>query len=148
MKRLTLLAALACALNAAAEPWKPAERWRGFNLLEMFNGRYEPFKEDDFKWMKEWGFNFVRLPMDYRGWIKGGDWEQLDETRLAWVDDAVRLGQKYGIHVQLCFHRAPGYTVAHPPAPRDPFPHPPAPPACALPRPALARPLPAPPPHA
>ncbi|MCL1920745.1 MAG: cellulase family glycosylhydrolase [Kiritimatiellaeota bacterium] len=132
MKRLLLLIALGCALNAAAEPWRPTERWRGFNLLEMFNGRYEPFKEDDFRWMKEWGFNFVRLPMDYRGWIKNGDWEQLDEARLAWIDDAVRLGQKYGIHVQVCFHRAPGYTVAQPPEPRNLFTDPEALRVCAL----------------
>ena len=121
MKRLVLLVALVCSLGAVAEPWEPTARWRGFNLLEMFNGRYEPFKENDFKWIHEMGFNFVRLPMDYRGWIKNGDWEQFDESRLAWIDDAIRLGQKYDIHVQLCFHRAPGYTVARPPEPRDLF---------------------------
>ena len=132
MKRLLLLVVLMCSLTAVAEPWKPTERWRGFNLLEMFNARYEPFKENDFKWMKEWGFNFVRLPMDYRGWIKDKDWEQFDESRLAWVDDAVKYGQKYGIHVQICFHRAPGYTVASPPEPRDLFTDPEALRVCAL----------------
>ena len=132
MKRLLLLGAMMCSLGAAAAPWKPAVRWRGFNLLEMFNGRYEPFKEDDFKWMREWGFNFARLPMDYRGWIKDGDWEQFDEARLAWIDEAVRFGQQYGIHVQICFHRAPGYTVARPPEARDLFTDPEALRVCAL----------------
>ena len=132
MKRLLLMVMLICSLSAVAEPWKPTERWRGFNLLEMFNGRYEPFKEDDFKWIHDWGFNFVRLPMDYRGWIKDGDWEQFDESRLAWIDDAVRLGQKYGVHVQLCFHRAPGYTVARPAEPRNLFTDPEALRVCAL----------------
>ena len=61
------------------------------------------------------GFNFVRLPMDYRFWIKDGDWEQFDEATLQEIDQAVAWGGKYGIHVAINFHRAPGYTVASPP---------------------------------
>lgn len=92
-------------------------RWRGFNLLEMFQRDWgnEPFRERDFQWISEWGFNFVRIPMDYRIWIKGGDWERFDEGALQRVDRAVAYGRKYGIHVCLNFHRAPGYTVANPP---------------------------------
>jgi hypothetical protein len=37
------------------------------------------------------------------------------------VDQAVAWGKQHGLHVQLCFHRAPGYTVAKPPEPRDLF---------------------------
>lgn len=88
--------------------------WRGFNLLEKFNGRNDPFVEQDFEWMAGWGFNFVRLPMDYRGWIENKDWTKLHEPTLGQIDDAVRFGEKHGIHVQLNFHRAPGYTVAQP----------------------------------
>jgi endoglucanase len=88
--------------------------WRGFNLLEKFNGRNDPFREQDFEWMAEWGFNFVRLPMDYRGWIVDKDWTRFHEPTLKQIDDAVKLGEKHGIHVHLNFHRAPGYTVARP----------------------------------
>ena len=50
-------------------------RWRGFNLLEKFNvARNTRFVEQDFEWIAELGFNFVRLPMDYRCWIEPGDW--------------------------------------------------------------------------
>lgn len=92
-------------------------RWRGFNLLEKFHLQWSngPFQEDDFRWIREWGFNFVRLPMDYRVWIKDGDWNQFDETQLRHIDQAVEWGQKYSVHVCINFHRAPGYTVAHPP---------------------------------
>lgn len=90
-------------------------RWRGFNLLEKFNGRNDRFVETDFAWIAELGFNFVRLPMDYRAWVEPSDWTRFREATLRDIDEAVRLGQKLGIHVQLNFHRAPGYTVARPP---------------------------------
>ena len=91
-------------------------RWRGFNLLEKFSlpaGR-KPFLEEDFRLIAKLGFNFVRLPMDYRLWIKHGDWEKFDESALAEIDQAVGWGGMYGIHVAINFHRAPGYTVASP----------------------------------
>jgi endoglucanase len=89
-------------------------RWRGFNLLEKFNARNDRFREEDFAWIAEWGFNFVRLPMDYRVWTEDEDWTRLREATLREIDEAVALGQKHGIHVQINFHRAPGYTVARP----------------------------------
>ena len=110
------------AMNHAAEVrWPTATpeklpRWRGFNLLEKFqlqNGK-KPFVEEDFRLISELGFNFVRLPMDYRFWIKDGDWDAFDEGALKDIDQAVRWGEQYGIHVCINFHRAPGYTVARP----------------------------------
>jgi endoglucanase len=90
-------------------------RWRGFNLLEMFMaGQAQRFREEDFAEIAELGFNFVRLPLDYRAWTDQNDWTKLREDRLGWVDEAVKLGQKHAIHVQINFHRAPGYTVASP----------------------------------
>lgn len=91
-------------------------RWRGFNLLEKFYKRdhNDPFQEEDFKMISELGFNFVRLPMDYRIWIKDGDWTKFDEDFFKDLDQAVEWGNKYGVHVCMNFHRAPGYTVANP----------------------------------
>ncbi len=95
-------------------------RWRGFNLLEMFMAdRAERFREDDFARIAELGFDFARLPMDYRAWTDPGDWSKFREDRLGWVDEAVAFGRKHGVHVQLNFHRAPGYTVASPPEPKS-----------------------------
>lgn len=95
-------------------------RWRGFNLLEKFVvQRNQRFVERDFEWIAEWGFNFVRLPMDYRCWTDPTDWTKLREEVLREVDEAVRFGEKYGIHVCLNFHRAPGYCVNPPPEPKS-----------------------------
>jgi endoglucanase len=92
-------------------------RWRGFNLLEKFMKPWHagPFRETDFQWMAEWGFDFARLPMDYREWTPADAPSRLDEESLADIDQAVEWGRKYGVHVSLNLHRAPGYTVARPP---------------------------------
>lgn len=119
MKTLILLFTAALTLSASAGDganWRPKERWRGFNLLGMFVQTFSPghFDEFDFQVMREWGFNFARLPMDYRYWIQDGDWEKIDEAKFAPIDQAVAWGRQYGIHTQISFHRAPGYTVARP----------------------------------
>lgn len=103
-------------------------RWRGFNLLEKFSAkapsqsapdsnRNLPFREDDFRWIADWGFDFVRLPMSYHCWSGPERWLEMDEPVLAQIDDAVELGRRYGVHVCLNLHRAPGYCVNPPPEP-------------------------------
>lgn len=97
-------------------------RWRGFNLLEKFSARRDgnpPFHESDFEWMAEWGFDFARLPMSYVCWADPGDWLKLREGELKHIDDAVELGRKHGVHVNLNLHRAPGYCVNPPKEPLD-----------------------------
>mgnify|MGYP000160572154 CR=1 FL=1 len=87
-------------------------RWRGFNLLEMFTVKsHGDFHEDDFRWIRDWGFDFVRIPACYTLWIEDEDAYRFYEPMLEKVDRVVRLGQQYGIHVSLNFHRAPGYSV-------------------------------------
>ncbi len=96
-------------------------RWRGFNLLNKFNIEWSNtrFEEQDFEWIAELGFNFVRLPMDYRIWTDADSPYRLREEELREIDRAVRFGEKHKLHVQLNFHRAPGYTVASPPEPKS-----------------------------
>ena len=98
-------------------------RRRGFNLLNMFlpvgkdmyqdagNFNLGPFWEEDFAIIKEWGFDFVRLPLSYWCWSSENDWFRMDEKPLKQLDQAVEWGRQYGIHVNINFHRAPGYCV-------------------------------------
>jgi endoglucanase len=88
-------------------------RWRGFNLQEMFGWGRRPrhFSESDFELMADWGFNFVRLPMSYWNWSDPKDWLTINDDPLKYIDQAIALGQQYGIHVNLNFHRIPGYCV-------------------------------------
>ena len=109
-----------CAAAESAKTLNP--RWYGFNLLEYFSTDpdwmqhfpYENngmFQEDDFRWVRDWGFNWVRLPMDYRFWTDANDLQKIDERKVEPIDRAVRLGEKYGVHVNISLHRAPGECI-------------------------------------
>jgi endoglucanase len=97
-------------------PKSPAQtvlpRWRGFNLQDMFTMRSKgEFPEDNFKWIRDLGFDFARLPLCYRLWIKDADDYKIHEPMLENLDRAIHLGNKYGLHVSINFHRGPGYSV-------------------------------------
>jgi len=110
------------AQNGEGPTARRLPRWRGFNLLEKFTKRRDdnpPFREDDFALMAEWGFDFARLPMSYLCWTEKDDWLKLREEQLKHIDEAVGYGGKHGVHVNLNFHRAPGYCVNPPKEPLD-----------------------------
>ena len=98
-------------------------RWKGFNLLDYFEpegrSRRGQTVEDDFKWMADWGFDFVRLPMAYPSYIKfdrsknitPADVYSLDEEAVDSVEKLVDMANRYGLHVSLNLHRAPGFCV-------------------------------------
>jgi endoglucanase len=95
-------------------------KWHGFNLLEKFTAdQNKPYREEDFDLIAELGFDFVRLPMSYRCWTDSADALSLREDTLKEIDRAVEYGRKRGIHVNLNFHRAPGYCVNPPKEPID-----------------------------
>jgi len=90
-------------------------KYHGFNLLNYFMVHgMTPFKEEEFLAIHKLGFNFVRLPMDYRCWTEENSPYNIKEEVLQGIDKAIEFGKNYGIHVCLNFHRAPGWTVAKP----------------------------------
>ena len=129
LKSLAGAAALQVMPQALADSMQPATlansinpRWYGFNLLDYFSTdpdwmKYFPikndgeFEENDFRWMRDWGFNWVRLPMDYRFWTSATDPKKIYEKKIEPIDRAIRLGEQYGIHVNICLHRAPGECI-------------------------------------
>lgn len=98
-------------------------QWRGFNLLDYFGAkkgrRSNISNEEDFKWMADWGFDFVRIPMAYPHYIKFDSSENIspddvyniDEREVDKVNQLVDNANKYGLHVSLNLHRAPGFCV-------------------------------------
>lgn len=98
--------------TATSRPQPNIPRWRGFNLTELAGGlRGQCYQESDFNWMAEWGFNFARLPCSYWAWSDKKNWMTIDEAALQPLDRAIALGRQYGIHINLCLHRIPGYCV-------------------------------------
>lgn len=114
---------LAVAALPAQEPslpaasWDHLPNWKGSNLLNRFHREWQnrPFAEADFALMAEFGFNFARLPIDYRVYTSPGDWIQFNETVLQNLDQAIAWANAHGVHIQLSLHRIPGFTVASPP---------------------------------
>ncbi len=120
------IAGISAVTGAAAEEKKDEvsaaklPRWRGFNLLEKFIAEHSgPFFETDFEWMAEWGFHFARLPLSYHCWSDPKDWKSLREPVLKEIDQVVEWGRRHRVHINLNFHRAPGYCVNPPTEPFD-----------------------------
>jgi endoglucanase len=98
-------------------------QWRGFNLLDFFSPNPEssrrPTSEDHFRWMQDWGFNFVRIPMAYPHYLNidrsknivPEDVYKINDEAVDRIDRLVILAHKYDMHVSLNLHRAPGYCV-------------------------------------
>ncbi len=99
-------------------------RWRGFNLLDYFSpnkldGSRGFTSDEELKWISEWGFDFLRIPMAYPRYIKldpsknitPDDVLNFDEEIVDEVEALVDRANKYNIHVSLDLHRAPGFCV-------------------------------------
>lgn len=115
--------AFGSVLKASEENVAP--RWRGFNLLDYFSP-FSPRREsrsksteDDFKWMVDWGFDFVRLPMAYPRYVNfdpnknitPADVLNVNEKVVDEIQELAYSAQKAGLHVCLNLHRAPGYCI-------------------------------------
>jgi endoglucanase len=116
--------ALSATYNSTAiPPGNKLPQWKGFNLLDFFspdpNTSRKPTPEEYFKWMNDWGFDFVRIPMAYPYYlnidrsknITPDDVYKVDQKQLDKINDLVQRARKYNLHVSLNLHRAPGYCV-------------------------------------
>lgn len=87
----------------------------GFNFLWMFiwePGRAPvPPDEQALDFMAAFGFNFVRVPTDYRFWTRDFDYFHPDEQVFAALDRYLEACQARGFQMSLNLHRAPGYCI-------------------------------------
>src|SRR5690606_21420652 len=73
--------------SGSAAPKNPLPPWRGFNLLDFFSpdpaqGRKN--KPEYFKWMADWGFDFVRVPISYPSYLSSTDPARYKKMRC-WI---------------------------------------------------------------
>ena len=92
----------------------------GFNFQWMFSWRPGALpKEPDLKaldFLAGHGFNFVRIPTDYRFWTNtsgpdGPDYFHPDEDIFCYIDSYLQACRERGLHLSLNQHRAPGYCI-------------------------------------
>lgn len=85
----------------------------GFNMQWLYSDHTAPTGPDEkvLDAMAAWGFDFVRLPTDYRLWSVDGDPYRPDETVLRLVDQVLAACRTRGLHLSLNLHRAPGYII-------------------------------------
>jgi endoglucanase len=82
-----------------------------FSQVKKFTKKHlESFiTEDDIKQIKSWGFNIVRLPIDYFFFAPDADPSIFVEERLELIDRFLQLTQKYELYTVLDLHKAPGH---------------------------------------
>ena len=68
--------------------------------------------EKDFKVVKAWGFNIVRLPVDYMLFERDDKPYVYDENRLKYLDNCVNWAEKNGLWLMIDLHKSPGHTFA------------------------------------
>jgi endoglucanase len=132
MKRRSFIASTAGTIAAGmvgkaafafGPPANKLPKWRGFNLLDFFSpdpsNLRKPTSDDQLRWMRDWGFDFVRIPIAYPVYLNidrtkdivAEDVYRIDEKMVERIDSLVRKAISNGLHVSLNLHRAPGYCV-------------------------------------
>jgi aryl-phospho-beta-D-glucosidase BglC (GH1 family) len=98
-------------------------QWRGFNLTDFFSpdpSHPRPMTTDDhLKWMRDWGFDFVRLPIAYPYYLKFDrsrditpeEVYNIDPAAVEKIDRLVSMAHDHDLHVSLNLHRVPGYCI-------------------------------------
>ncbi|MBT1700611.1 cellulase family glycosylhydrolase [Fulvivirgaceae bacterium PWU4] len=119
----TAALSLPASMFATAQKTNPLPKWKGFNLLDFFSPdpaqSRKPTTEDYFRWMRDWGFDFVRIPIAYPYYlnidrtknITPDDVYKIDNAAVDRIDKLVTMAHRYGMHVSLNLHRAPGYCI-------------------------------------
>ena len=101
--QIALVLSSALSADTATQNWRPKARWRGGNLfgLLLYNhpSSANGYEERDFTHLEKSGFNFVRLPIDYRFLAKkDGSWYQPDDAEARKLDLGVEYGRKHHLH--------------------------------------------------
>src|SRR5918996_567558 len=90
-------------------------KYYGFNFQWMcsWNAGQRPQPADNkaLDFLAKFGFNFVRIPVDYRFWTYDFDYFHPDESMFSYIDQYLEACRSRGIHMSLNLHRAPGYCT-------------------------------------
>ena len=80
-----------------------------FSQCDYSTERLDTFiTEEDFARIASWGFDHIRLPIDYNI-IQNSD-GSMKEDGLQRIDNALSLCERYGLNTVLDLHKAPGFS--------------------------------------
>ena len=79
---------------------------RADHLIHLYRDRY--ITDRDFKLIKSFGFNLVRVPFDYRILQEDTSPYAIKSDAFYWLDKALDMAQRAGVYVILDLHGAPG----------------------------------------
>jgi aryl-phospho-beta-D-glucosidase BglC (GH1 family) len=111
------------SLASAKANTNPLPKWKGFNLLDFYSpdpAKAHPItNEEHFKWMRDWGFDFVRIPVPYPFYLNidrtknivAEDAYKIDQQGVDKIAAIIELAHKHDLHTSLNLHRAPGYCI-------------------------------------
>lgn len=87
----------------------------GFNFQWMFSahrpGGPQPADIKALDFLAKHGFDFIRIPTDYRVWTKDFDYFHPDERIFEFLDGYLEQTRSRGMQLSLNLHRAPGYCI-------------------------------------
>jgi hypothetical protein len=69
--------------------------------------------EKDIERIANWGFDHVRLPVDYPVLNDETNSEKLNPRGITYIDNCLQWCQKFGLRLVLDLHRAPGYSFTN-----------------------------------
>ncbi len=93
--------------------------WRGFNFVNKSStgplytnyANTNMYTEQDIKNISELGFNFVRVQLNYNLICKSDDDSSVDMVQLENIDNLVKWGIKYKVHICFNGYQFPGYPA-------------------------------------
>jgi aryl-phospho-beta-D-glucosidase BglC (GH1 family) len=87
-------------VNQLVGPDEAARFWKAY--------RDNYITDEDIKFLKQAGFNSVRVPFNYRLFVAEGDTQRLDGVGYELLDRVVGWCKREGLYVVLDMHAAPG----------------------------------------
>src|SRR5215217_2322940 len=82
----------ASVLASQTNPKNKLPRWKGFNLTDFNTPNPSPNRryttEEQLKWMHDWGFDFVRLPISYPYYL------DVDKSKKISPDEVYKINNK------------------------------------------------------
>lgn len=107
--------AIAQAEKMPAVSWQELPKWRGYQLPVPHEalqfGRPSGFAQEDITILKDMGFNFVRVFLEFDDFYQGTDTSLASRGYLEALDHLIEYCAEDDIHICLCLYNMPGCTT-------------------------------------